>query len=379
MQAGIVLGRSYLGRNPAFADRVFPLGGRLVLETIADVGFIFHLLIVGIHVDVEMVKKVGKDAIAVGLASFMTPFTIGIVSTLILSRFVPTPDISLYSLLFLVTVNSMTSFAGTTGHLSDLQILNSDMGRIATLASMVNDCCNYILYISISAITTFAKEKRWSVLWSLVWSAALCGFLACIVRPKLAEIARSKPEGQNFKEGHFLGIIIMALICAFLTESIGMPAGFGTFLFGATVPDGPPLGTSVVPRLDAFCTGLLLPAKFAIAAFTVNIFSFQGRTPEVLVAFIIILGYLGKFMGVLISGLVFQIPFWDSLSLSLIMCCRGVVEISIFITLKESGVCSLFCASVFLSIQNKLSFIAQFLRSKLYESNRSSYVLFIFR
>ncbi|XP_075633538.1 cation/H(+) antiporter 14-like [Castanea sativa] len=45
---------------------------------------------------------------------------------------------------------------------------------------------------------------------------------------------------------------------------------------------------------------------------------------------IIFAGYFGKFIGTILPSIYFKIPFEESLTLTLIMCCKGVIELTIY-------------------------------------------------
>lgn len=298
----------------------------------------------------------GKDAVAVGVASFLTPFLLNMVSVLFLlpldrSTATDDPDgddISKVSLVFIIMAMSMTSFAGTSKLLSDLQILNSDIGRLATLASMVNDTCNYVFFSAISAITASKKQEKLIPLWALLWHSMLFIILLYGIRPLMIRLAKSLPQSgsvaggnqqhQTLKEIHFLAIMISAFIFSFLLNTGGMPMGFGFLLYGTVIPEGPPLGSALANKVDSLATGLLLPSKFGLAGFSVDVFEFHSNPIEIVFLLLVILGYCSKFLGPFITGLFFKLSITESFTLGLIMCCRGVVEASIYMALRQSAV-----------------------------------------
>ncbi|CAI9107087.1 OLC1v1006369C1 [Oldenlandia corymbosa var. corymbosa] len=333
---GIIIGKSFMGRIGHFTEVLFPPGGRLTIETAADFGFLFHLFTLGINIDPSLVKKTRKDAVAIGLTGFVLPLTVGIFSAFILPRLMEFDGEIQESILRIVTINSLSSFPVITGLLSDLNILNSDIGRIATLACSVNEICNYIVYAIQTIMSSIIRYRQWNaVWWYLVWGACLTILFSYVARPWMVYLARSIPEGTPLKEFQFLSIILAALTCGFFTELIGVPAGIGAFIFGIAIPDGPPVGSYIIQKIDTFCTGLLLPAKFAVTGLSMDLFSINKNEQTFLIEVVILLGYLGKFAGVLLSSLYFQTPLVDAICLASIMCCKGIIEITIYIMLKE--------------------------------------------
>ncbi|KAF3627861.1 putative laccase-3-like [Capsicum annuum] len=141
------------------------------------------------------------------------------------------------------------------------------------------------------------------------------------------------------RESQFLMVAVLALLCGFVSESLGQPAAVGSFILGLVVPEGPPLGSSLVYKIDSLCTGLLLPAKFAINGLSLDIFTLEkGKKSLLAVEAIILLGYLGKFADTLVSAVQFGLSFRDAIPLALIMCSKGIIEASMYIVFKDNGI-----------------------------------------
>ncbi|KAL3517999.1 hypothetical protein ACH5RR_020588 [Cinchona calisaya] len=368
--AGIILGKSFMGRFKGFSEELFPPGGRITLETVADFGLLFHLFILGIHVDPTMMRKTEKDAVAIGLAGFVLPFTIGILAAFVLPHVIDYDGALQESIIRIVTINSLSSFPVITGLLADLNILNSDVGRIATLACMVNEYCNYVVYALLTVMNSVLRNKQWYTIYYLLWAVSFFVLYRYVARPWMLHVARHVPEGKPLKEFQFLTILILAMMCGFFTELIGVPAGIGAFVFGIAIPDGPPVGSYLVQRIDTICTGLLLPAKFAVTGLNTDLFSLAANGSALIYELVIILGYLGKFTGVLLSSLYFQTPFRDAVCLAFVMCCKGIIEVTIYIMLKEDKMIDEEAYALLLLTMMVVTGIARPLLSSLYDPSR---------
>ncbi|KAJ6366281.1 hypothetical protein OIU77_002794 [Salix suchowensis] len=75
---GVILGPSVLGRSKAFASTVFPLRSVMVLETMANMGLLYFLFLVGVEMDMSVIKRTGKKAIAIAIGGMILPFLIGL-------------------------------------------------------------------------------------------------------------------------------------------------------------------------------------------------------------------------------------------------------------------------------------------------------------
>ncbi|PHU16231.1 hypothetical protein BC332_17436, partial [Capsicum chinense] len=369
-QAGIFLGQSGLGRFRSYAATMFRPGGKLVLQTVADIGFLFHVFVLGIQIDPTMIRRVGRNEVLIGASSFALPFAVGGIASLALPVFSDIDDATEHFLPFIAVINSASFFPVVTTLLSDLKILNSEIGRIATLASLVNDVCIYAASILFTAVDASASDSKWNGALSVAWIGAFVIVVVFALRPLLKHVARNIPVRGSMKESQFLMIAALALICGFVAQTIGQPAAVGTFILGIVVPEGPPLGSSLVYKIDYFCTGLLLPAKFAISGLSMNIFSLGKGKSLLGVEAVILLGYLGKFTGTLVAAVFFGVSFRDAISLALIMCCKGIVEASYYIGLKDSGIISNEAYALLLITMLVITGIARPLICYLYEPSR---------
>ncbi|XP_060175901.1 cation/H(+) antiporter 14 [Lycium barbarum] len=336
--AGIFLGRSGLGRNRDFSTMIFRPGGRMVLQTIADLGFMFHVFVLGVHVDPTMVRRAGRNAMLIGASCFALPFALGGLASYTLPQLAIIDDATAHFLPFIAVLNSASFFPVITSLLGDLKILNSEIGRIATLASLVNDACIYVVSILVTTVNASTSYNKWNGALSIAWIGTFLIVIIFVVRPFVKHVARTIPERGAMRESQFLIIAVLALICGFVTESLGQPAALGTFVLGMVVPQGPPLGSSLVYRIDTLCTGLLLPAKFAISGLTLDIFALGNGKSLLGVELVILLGYFGKFAGTLVPAVHFGVSFRDAVPLALIMCSKGIIEASLYIGFKDTGV-----------------------------------------
>ncbi|KAK6163805.1 hypothetical protein DH2020_000669 [Rehmannia glutinosa] len=334
---GIIMGRSFLGRIDAYRDTLFSPGGTMILETYADLGLMLYLFILGVQIDVSLVKRLEKTAVVIGAACFLVPLTVGLATIFIISGLIELEPSVKQSLTLVACLNAVSSFPVITSLLADLNILNSEVGRVATLASLVSDICNYILSVVLGSMAVYLISESLAVLWSIVWAAIFLFIIVFGFRPIIILVAERVPEGQQMKEFQFVVIIVIVLICGMGAEVIGQPAGLGTFILGVVIPDGPSLGSSLVNKLDTITTKLLLPAKFVISGVSIDLFTISGVSGPIFVL-VIFICYTAKFTGILIPSLYYNFPKRDAVTLALIMCCKGVVEAALYITMLEEGI-----------------------------------------
>lgn len=73
-----MLGPSAFGRNEAFARWIFPIWSTPILESVASIGLLFFLFLVGLELDLKTIRKSGKKAAGIAFAGISLPFVFGI-------------------------------------------------------------------------------------------------------------------------------------------------------------------------------------------------------------------------------------------------------------------------------------------------------------
>ncbi|KAA8543694.1 hypothetical protein F0562_021560 [Nyssa sinensis] len=331
------MGPTCLARSKVYVEKLFPPGSKLILETMAYVGLMFHLFILGVQVDATMLKKAGRSAALIGTTGFALPHALGGLAFMVVPNLVMVEDTLRRSLPFITALNSMTTFPVITSLLSDLNILNSELGRLAASTCMVSDFWSYFIGMAMTTIGISMRDSQLMSLWSISWFIGFVLIVVLIIRPLILWMANQIPEGQSMKEAHFLAILVIVMVCAFCSEIFGQHIGLGAFVVGVVIPDGPPFGSALVNKLDVLTTGLLLPIKMVIGGLRVNLNTLRTSSVMIIELFII-LGYIGKFTGTLVSALYCNVPVCDAFLLSLLMCCKGFIEVAVYYSWSEDGI-----------------------------------------
>ncbi|KAJ7959901.1 Cation/H(+) antiporter like [Quillaja saponaria] len=271
---------------------------------------------------------------------------------------------------YIIAFNSMSSFPVIAKLLNDLNILNSEVGRLATYTSMINDTFSWILYTVMISATVALDYSKWTSVLSTISLPLFVIIIVYILRPLILWITKHTPEGQPMKEIHFIAVVLTTLGCGFCTEVLGQHAGIGSLMLGIALPDGPPLGSSLINKLDAMVSGILLPVLFAYSGLQTDFLSAVEGTSSAAIEFIIIISYIGKFTGTLLPALYCSIPFQDALPLALIMCCRGVIEVYRYNLLKDNKIIDDQCFALLLITMTIVTGLAKPLIEYLYDPSR---------
>ncbi|KAE8711579.1 hypothetical protein F3Y22_tig00110283pilonHSYRG00032 [Hibiscus syriacus] len=165
--------------------------------------------------------------------------------------------------------------------------------------------------------------------------------LFCVFRPWMFWVIRTTPEGRPVKGVYVVIIMMLAFAYGVFTHWLDRSPLLGAFLVGLAVPDGPPLGSTMVEKFDGLANGVFLVIYVTTSTMRVNPTKMLADLSRVRFTCILVIAtFLAKFISCLIASCWSRIPIRDSLAFSLIMSSKGIVELSYFSSYKDSEVLS---------------------------------------
>ncbi|KAK9156299.1 hypothetical protein Sjap_003779 [Stephania japonica] len=324
---GIILGPSVLGQSSLFRNYVFPLAGQSIFRILSLLGLMFFLFIAGVKTDPTLVKKYGRKAAAIGILAFIIPLAFSTAVSLVLKQFVKIGPSLEKSLPLVPASQSMTGFLVIACLLTELKILNTELGRLALSSALVGDMIGFSM--AVISVTTQGGDSNPLIIFCGVFGAiALLLFIVFVVRPTMLYIIRMNPE-KTTKGVHTFVIVVGVLLTGLLSVGIGQYVFFGPLILGLSMPDGPPIGTALVGKLECFVAGVIFPAYVAYSGLNTNVFLITS-TSSWIVGVIVVLHFFVKLTAATLPSLYFKVPKQEALVMGLMMNGKGLVELIIY-------------------------------------------------
>ncbi|CAH8382675.1 unnamed protein product [Eruca vesicaria subsp. sativa] len=345
---GILLGPSALGRNKAYMDRVFPPWSMPILESVASIGLLFFLFLVGLELDLSSIRRSGKRAFGIAVAGITLPFLAGVgVAFVIRNTLYTASDRPGYAefLVFMGVALSITAFPVLARILAELKLLTTRVGETAMAAAAFNDVAAWILLALAVALAGNGEgggEKKKSPfvsLWVLLSGVGFVGFMLVVIRPGMKWVAkRGSPENDVVRESYVCLTLAGVMVSGFVTDLIGIHSIFGAFVFGLTIPKDGEFGQRLIERIEDFVSGLLLPLYFATSGLKTDVAKIRGAESWGMFGLVIVTACAGKIVGTFGVAVLVKIPVREALTLGFLMNTKGLVELIVLNIGKEKKV-----------------------------------------
>lgn len=333
--AGILLGPSLLGME--LSQELFPLDTRPFLTLLAQVGLILFMFVVGLELDVSLIKGRGQVAVSVSLASILLPFSAGIVLASFLEDQNILGDFWPFAL-FVGAAMSVTAFPVLARILTDRNMHRTETGGLALACAATDDVLAWTLLAVVIGIAGGSGDHGGHASWVVALAIPFALFALLVIRPQLKRLTDAYHRAGRLTPGILSVVLVLLLLFSAATEYLGVHFIFGAFLLGAIMPHegAAAMRHEILVRLEQLSVLLLLPVFFLVSGLNVNLRGLGGDNLVQLVAILAVaIGgkYLGAYAGARLSG----VPHWQANSLGILMNTRGLTELVILNVGRELG------------------------------------------
>ncbi|KAI3410806.1 Na_H_Exchanger domain-containing protein [Psidium guajava] len=335
---GVIVGPSLLSHKRKFIRYVYPDSANFVVRNVGVIGFMYFLFMAGVRTDMTMVRRSAKKHVYIAMTCVFIPSFVVMAAGLIMRRSMNHDYGNPYALGVLGSSTAITAFPVLYPTLKELNILNSEVGRLALSSAIVGDMMGIVAIIIFEAAVQ-AKTGSIAGFWCLTTTVGLMAIMFFGIRPAFSWIIRNTPEGQPVDQTYVIAILVAVLLTGFLTDFIGVAIANGPLWLGLMIPDGPPLGTTLVERSDTIIMELLMPFSFMFIGQSTDLVA-MGKAWSSLkpLCAIVAIGHVTKVVTSLLAGLLIDMPVPDGLALGLILTLRGQVDLLLFVHWLEKKV-----------------------------------------
>ncbi|HAY3540203.1 cation:proton antiporter [Elizabethkingia anophelis] len=340
MIAGIALGPSLLGLYfPEFSAFLFPKESLGNLQFLSQIGLIFFMYIVGMELDLSVLRKKAHDAVVISHASIIIPFALGIgLSYFIYKEFAPDGVQFSSFALFIAIAMSITAFPVLARIVQERNLQKTKLGTIVITCAAADDITAWCILAAVIAIVKAGSFA--SSIYVIIMAIAYVFLMIKVVRPFLKRIADLQ-TGKGIMSKSVVAIFFLILIIsAYATEVIGIHALFGAFMAGAIMPENTKFRNIFIEKVEDVALVVLLPLFFVFTGLRTEIGLLNHGHLLMTAGLIILVAVIGKFIGSALTAKFLRIGWKDSLTIGALMNTRGLMELIVLNIGYDLGVLS---------------------------------------
>jgi Kef-type K+ transport system membrane component KefB len=338
--AGIVLGPSFIGMYfPEFSGFLFPKQSLGNLQFLSQIGLILFMFIVGMELDLNILKKKAHEAIVISHASIIFPFALGIgLAYFIYEGFAPKEIKFLPFSLFIGIAMSITAFPVLARIVQERNLTKTKLGALVITCAAADDITAWCILAAVIAIVKAGSVV--SAVYTILMALAYVFLMLKFVQPFLKRMGDIYSNKEGLSKP-VVGVFFIILVAsAYATEVIGIHALFGAFMAGVIMPSNTNFRSIFIEKIEDVSTLLLLPLFFVFTGLRTQIGLLNEPHLWEMCGVIILLAVVGKFVGSALAAKFVGQSWRESLIVGALMNTRGLMELVVLNIGYDLGVLS---------------------------------------
>ena len=340
MIAGIVLGPSLVGMYfPEFSAALFPAASLGNLQFLSQIGLILFMFVIGMELDLKVLKNIAHDAVVISHASIVIPFALGLsLAFFIYETYAPLGvEFSSFGL-FMGIAMSITAFPVLARIVQERGMQKTKLGTIAITCAAADDITAWCILAVVIAIVKAGSLS--SSLYVIGMAILYVIIMLKIVRPFLKRVGDLNATRESLNKPVVAIFFITLLISAYASELIGIHALFGAFLAGAIMPENNKFRNIFIEKVEDVAIIVLLPLFFVFTGLRTQIGLLNDPELWKITGLIILVAVVGKFFGSALAAKFMGQNWKDSLAIGALMNTRGLMELVVLNIGYDLGVLS---------------------------------------
>jgi Kef-type K+ transport system membrane component KefB len=338
--AGIILGPSLFGYYfPEFSSFLFPVQSLGNLQFLSQIGLILFMFIVGMELDLKVLRHRASDAVIISHASIIIPFTLGVCLAYFLYVNLAPGNINFLSFgLFMGISMSITAFPVLARIVQERGMTKTRVGSLAITCAAADDITAWSILAAVIAIVKAGSFVN--SIFTIGLAVVYIFLMLRVVKPFLKKLGEIHSSKENLSK-HIVAVFIVVLfLSALTTEFIGIHALFGAFFAGVVMPDNAKFRSIFIEKLEDVAVVLFLPLFFVYTGLRTQIGLLNDVALWTDFAMIILVAVTGKFLGSALAARFVGQSWKDSWSIGALMNTRGLIELVVLNIAFDLGVLS---------------------------------------
>jgi Kef-type K+ transport system membrane component KefB len=338
MIAGVLLGPSLFGLLlPEYHQMLFPKETLKTLYVGAQLGVGLYMLLVGVEFRTDLFHARVRSAASVSIAGMLAPFGLA----LLLAPWLLTIP-GLFSeratlaeaILFLGAAISITAFPMLARIIYERGLTGTALGTLALSAGAIDDAAAWcVLAIVLASFNGGAGVAVKAIGGGIAYAVVVL----TVGRRLLARLGRIVDHEGTLSHTLLAVALMLLMLGAWVTDTIGIHAVFGGFLLGAAMPRGT-FARELQQKLEPFAVVFLLPMFFTFSGLNTRLDTVGSGDLVVVTVALLVASIFGKGVACWGAARLHGEDNRTALAVGTLMNSRGLMELIIINIGLQKGV-----------------------------------------
>jgi Kef-type K+ transport system membrane component KefB len=349
MVAGVLLGPSLFGLlAPATQQYLFPTAlsegdagashpSMSLLYALSQVGLVLYMFLVGLNFNTQLISRHSRDAVFISLSGILVPALLGGALGIALSgqrSLFAEGILPWQAALFIASATSITAFPMLARILYEAGLTRSRLGTLALGAAATNDAFAWLLLACVIAV---AQGSGTVALLAIGGGVVYTVTMLLAGRPLFRAFERATEREDGVTPGTLVPLLALLMLCAWVTDRVGIHSVFGAFVAGVVMPRGR-FAREVTAAIEPLTLSLLVPVFFVYSGLNTRLNLLLDPSLLAVASAVILLAFLCKMGGCTVASRLAGMSWRDSTALGTLMNARGMMELILVNIALEKGI-----------------------------------------
>ncbi len=338
--AGIILGASILGHYlPTVSEFLFPAKSLPNLHILSQLGLIFFMFIIGMELDMDVIRKKAHKALIISHTSILVAFTFGLgIASFLYEDFAPENISFLHFGMFMGVSMSIAAFPVLARIAQERDMIKSTFGTMILTTAAIDDLSAWCLLAI--AVAIVQAGTLGGALLTILLSVGFIIIMLFVVRPFFARLGSIYISDEVLNKTVVAFVMLFIFISSYITEVFGIHALFGAFMAGSIMPSHTNFKRIITEKIEDISLVVLLPLFFVFTGLRTQIGLLDNPHLWTITILLILIAIIGKMGGVTISSKFLGLSWKESFSLAALLNTRGLIQLIVLNIGYDLGVFS---------------------------------------
>ena len=329
MIAGVLMGPSLMGwLFPEFFAYLFPAESKPILFSVAQLGLVLYMFLIGVEFDHEIIRKRLKSAASISAAGIIAPFLLGGTLAYFIAsdpQLFAEKTSSLEAVLFMGAAMSVTAFPMLARIIFEQGLSKTSIGTLALAAGSLDDVAAWCVL----AVVLASFQSDWNIALMAIGGGVLFALVTLTLVKRLLQPIGDKVQVAGVMNPDILVFTLMlVMLGAWFTDYIQIYAVFGAFIMGTAMPRGK-FAQELHRLMYPLTVALLLPVFFVYSGLNTKIGLVNTPYLWGLTALVLLVAITGKGVACYLAARLHGESHKESMAIGTLMNARGLMELII--------------------------------------------------